>query len=377
MQNKLEKIKINNKNYGKLKGTIIFITSLLKKNLLNIKSNRYGNVFIKIETVGFRGGKHLIEQLKNKIGKDCELILTHESSAIRGKKIFLNFESYDKYGRSKFFSVYRQTGLETSLGYLQRTFPDLFGDVKIEPTRSETRKVIDSLPQISPELYNRETNTLIKNVVGIIQNSDTDLSKLTPEVLNEINAASNQVFYRRKIKEFLGRLKKDYPETKGDNSWQNWIYKNAWLLGSKYLRPITKKRVGLDAIPDFLFPTVDNFLDILEIKLPKEQVIVKDRSHPDSFYWSDAVSKALGQIINYLYQLEINQFQIAKKLKVSIIKPRAILLIGKSDAWNEEFREAFRKLNYSLHGIEVVTYTQLLQYGNRLLEIYDKDKKIE
>jgi len=37
-------------------------------------------------------------------------------------------------------------------------------------------------------------------------------------------------------------------------------------------------------MPDFIFPTLDGFVDILEIKLPSKEVIVEDASHAGSWY---------------------------------------------------------------------------------------------
>ena len=375
MSKKLIKISIANRNYSKLSNISISITSILKKQLEKIKSTRYKNQFEKLTNAGFRGGKHLLEILTERYGRSCKIILSHERSKIDDKTIQINYDDFWTYGRSKFYGVYRQTGLETSTGYLKQSFPKIFGDLEITPKLKETRKIIKNLPSLSEDLYNKDKNELITNVAKIISDYDIDPSKITPEALAEMNAASSQAFHRQKINEFKKRLKKNYPETKGKDSWQNWIYNNAWILGGRYLKPITKKRVGLDAVPDYLFPTTDNFLDILEIKLPKEKVILKDKKHPDSFYWAEKVSKAIGQIINYLHQLELHQLEIAKKLKVKTIKPRAILVIGASDEWNDDMWEAFRRLNYSLHEIEVITYSQVLQYGNRLLEIYSRKKK--
>ena len=40
---------------------------------------------------------------------------------------------------------------------------------------------------------------------------------------------------------------------------------------------------------------------------------------------------------------------------------------------NEAEKEAFRKLNHSLHGIEVLTYTDLLKRGENLIKVYADD----
>lgn len=83
-----------------------------------------------------------------------------------------------------------------------------------------------------------------------------------------------------------------FHETSGKDSWQNWIYDNNWLFGINYQAPIQKEKVGFDCIPDFLFLSLDGFLDILEIKLPTADVIFEDKSHLGSYSWSSSNRKA-------------------------------------------------------------------------------------
>lgn len=125
-----------------------------------------------------------------------------------------------------------------------------------------------------------------------------------------------------------------------------------------------------------MFPTSDGFVDILEIKKPSYKVIKQDKSHPGSFRWSKEANEAIGQVVNYLHEIELHQLEIAKKLKqelsleLSTIKPRAFIMIGRSDNWSDNEKEAFRRLNHSLHGIEVLTYNDLLRRGENLIKVY-------
>jgi hypothetical protein len=187
---------------------------------------------------------------------------------------------------------------------------------------------------------------------------------------------SKLVAYQQKLDDFKDRLKSDYPETSGTNSWQEWIYKNNWLFGIQYKSSIAHPQVGFRSILDYLFPTPDGFVDILEIKKPSHDVIKEEKSHPGALKWSSEANEAIGQVVNYLHEIELHQLEIAKNLKqelsleLSAIKPRAFILMGRSDDWNEKHKEALRKLNHSLHGIEILTYTDLLQRGENLMKVY-------
>jgi len=167
---------------------------------------------------------------------------------------------------------------------------------------------------------------------------------------------------------------KSYPETSGDNSWQKWIYDNNWLFGVSYLGAIQKRIININGImPDYLFLTTDGFIDVLEIKLPSMEVVLKDSFHTGSWVWSSDANKAIGQVVNYLSEIDRLQLEIEKQLQkqfenISILKPRAYILIGNSENWDKEKKEGLRKLNHSLHGIEVITYHNLKQRGSLFAE---------
>ena len=212
-------------------------------------------------------------------------------------------------------------------------------------------------------------------VIKILESKTSKVEEKVQE-LNNLLEKSKLTNYRKKLEEFGERLNKDYPENKGCDSWQEWIYKNNWIFGIQYGTPISHPQVGFRSVLDYLFPTSDNFIDILEIKKPSHEVIKEDKSHSGAFKWSGEVNEAIGQVINYLSEIEIHQFEIVKKIKQELclefnaIKPRAFILIGKSDDWNDKKKEAFRRLNHSLHGIEVLTYTDLLRRGENLVKLY-------
>ncbi|OGE78051.1 hypothetical protein A3J19_01065 [Candidatus Daviesbacteria bacterium RIFCSPLOWO2_02_FULL_41_8] len=377
MPTQLIQIKILNKSYGNFSGVTIFVTPIVKTRLEKIKSQRHETLFKSLQANGFKGGKHLLEILANNLGKSLKLILSHEKSKIDGKEVTINLEAFDGLARKKFFEVYRQTGIRTATRFIQDNFSKEIPDLEILPSKKETEQVIEVLPEATKTLSAKKTDKLIEKVTQVVKEAGVDRKKLTASTMKELQAAANQALYRGKLEELIDRLGKSFPETSGTNSWQAWIYANNWLFGSNYLKPIQKKQVGFSEIPDFLFPTSDGFLDILEIKKPDKEILVANGSHSGSFYWSSEVSQAIGQVVNYLYQLEIHQLEIEKKLKLSTIKPRAYILIGNSEGWDElkdeSKREALRKLNFALHGIEIITYTQLLERGKLLVEMYDRE----
>ena len=197
-----------------------------------------------------------------------------------------------------------------------------------------------------------------------------------PQLTDTLAAAQLQIHRKKVVDELNQRLATgNFSETSGDDSWQKWIYKHNWLFGVNYQEPIQKVKINVTGVmPDFIFPTLDGFVDILEIKLPSKEVIVEDASHAGSWVWSPDSNYAIGQVVNYLCEIDRLKLEIEKEIervhqkRISVLKPRAFILIGRSDNWTTNKKEGLRKLNDSLHKIEFLTYTDLSQRGEALIE---------
>ncbi|MFH1508822.1 MAG: Shedu anti-phage system protein SduA domain-containing protein [bacterium] len=219
----------------------------------------------------------------------------------------------------------------------------------------------------------------IKKIVDAGHDEDVwrQLVEANPTLVTKLSYARILDTKNSTLKELNDRLEKGgYLETSGDDSWQKWIYDNNWLFGVNYRDPIQKEKINISGImPDYLFPTLDNFVDILEIKLPHDEVIVADSSHPGSWKFTLQTNLAIGQVVNYLGEIDRLRREIEPEVKkqygyeVYFLKPRAYILIGDSDKWEDDKKEGLRKLNHALHGIEILTYRDLYDRGKRSLEI--------
>lgn len=272
--------------------------------------------------------------------------------------------------------------------------------VKIELNTESTKKLFDAIydrdqiAKIGIERGEQEYITAPANQVIIVDdknksevlrqliaNNTSDefwslLREKSPELATHLAQGQIQLDRIAVLNELEDRLTEKYSETTGPDSWQKWIYTHTWLFGVQYLAPFQKTKINLSgSMPDYLFPTVDGFLDILEIKLPEDDVIIADSSHVGSYKWTPETNAAIGQVINYICDIEHYRYELQEKIRkeygveVSIIKPRAFILIGNKDKWSKEKREALRKMNHALHGIEVLTYYDLVQRGTEMTQL--------
>lgn len=206
---------------------------------------------------------------------------------------------------------------------------------------------------------------------GYSQDVWETLIESNPSLATKLSHSKIQSIKEAVVRELENRLRVGgFKETIGADSWQNWIYTNNWLFGVNYKKPIEKTKINLTGImPDFLFPTLDGFVDLLEIKLPNAEVLLSDNSHPGSWKWCAETNSAIGQVVNYIGEIDRLRLEIEKNVfekysyKISLLRPRSFILIGDSTKWPNEKKEALRKMNYALHGITVLTYKDLLDRG--------------
>lgn len=379
----LNKITIKNKSFGAVDGIEVYLTDDLFKELRNKKTKEGGTLLVLLESGRLaKGLKHLMETLKKKSdGK--KIVFTKGQTKTDSDHWFINFDEYKSSVSGRFYALYRETGLDGALNYLSQKLPSDFEYDKTRITPAQVKTIDKNLPAVLTELGKKAKNKKIllkKTAESILalKGQKADLKKDIAEI-EEVRNASNIAFMQKSLDELDDRLngEKTYKETSGKNSWQKWIYKNNWMFGASYVQPIEKQKIGFENIPDFIFPTIDGFIDILEIKLPTHEVIKKDDSHAGAYMWTPKASEAIGQAVNYLHEIELNQLQIQKKIKekysldLLVIKPRVLLLIGNSKSWSSPQKEALRKLNYSLHGIEVLTYADLQNRAMRTIKLYE------
>ena len=75
--------------------------------------------------------------------------------------------------------------------------------------------------------------------------------------------------------------------------------------------------------------------------------------------------------MNYIHAIEqeANSVKFIERTKSKVIKPRCILVYGRSDNWNDEQREAYRILNAACNQVSILTYDHLLIRAKNVLGI--------
>ena len=209
-------------------------------------------------------------------------------------------------------------------------------------------------------------NILLK--LKSLMESNEDIIKMLSDndVFDDIQTVINAV----KKKKTLSEFEKEIDNDKNEAFWQEWFNRNKWILGSEYLKILDERKIDINHIADFLVQVFDGFVDIVEIKKPSLEFWAKqkDNSHNNYVPSSDLI-KAITQCQNYLYEIEqeANSVKYVEELKAKIIKPRCLLIIGKSKEWDDEKRKAYRILNSSYTNLTILTYDHLLERAKNIM----------
>jgi len=183
----------------------------------------------------------------------------------------------------------------------------------------------------------------------------------------DLSLALESVRRTKAIKEYDLMLQKDLVE----NDWQKWFEDNTWVLGSEFVRVLDERHIDIQNISDFLMQAYDGFVDVVEIKRPEGELRFwsPTRDH-GNLVQSPDLTKAITQAARYIFEVEreANSIKFLERVGgVRTVKPRGILIFGRSSKWGEDENEAYRILNSSYHNLTIMTYDHVLERAKRMV----------
>ena len=184
---------------------------------------------------------------------------------------------------------------------------------------------------------------------------------------DELAAGLKQAQRAHSVLEFESMLS----ENRVEADWQKWFQGNSWVLGSQFVRILEERHIDTANISDFLMEAYDGFLDVVEIKRPDGglQFWAASLDHGNYVPASD-LTKAIAQASRYIYEVEreANSIKFLERVGgVRTVKPRCILVFGRSNNWNNEQAEAYRIMNAGFHNLTILTYDHVLARARRIV----------
>lgn len=274
------------------------------------------------------------------------------------------FEEHAQLVRLK-LGVYRWNEDGSAIDYKSPAISDPRSEVKLSP--EATTRLVNFLSEnfeplktgaskfINLDDWQGEISDILELVIQKHKQGLVESDFILALELHERQAALN---------EMASRLGENLPE----KDWQSWFQNHDWIIGGQQAIVLDERRIDLAHTGDFHIKSEDMYLDIVEIKLPSTQFWrpSKDR---DNLVVSSEVMMAVTQGINYCFAWEkqIDSLAARDRMHVGIARPGVLVVIGRSNEWNNEHFLAQRLFNSTLHGIRVITYDQLLTRARQML----------
>ncbi len=172
-----------------------------------------------------------------------------------------------------------------------------------------------------------------------------------------------------KNKRALEDLEKLVADNATEGLFQSWFQANTWAFGIDYLEVYDTSRIGIHSDSDFIAKSLDQYADLIELKRPNMPLLLHDPSH-DDYYPSSDLSKVIGQSVHYLHTMESNRSMLQEEDEITVLKPRIKIIAGLTDQFSDKQKRALRLLNNGLHGIEIISYDQVIARAKKLIELY-------
>jgi hypothetical protein len=208
-------------------------------------------------------------------------------------------------------------------------------------------------------------------VTKILQSFQSEEAK---ELLLKINEKElNNLFVsikHAKNKQALSQLEQLMADTVNEDQFQNWIKTNTWVFGTEYIKRFDTRKIGIHSQADFIVESLVGFTDLVELKKSDFNLFEKDASR-NCYYPSKDLSQVMGQAIHYIKVMEDHRAILKEGDDLEVLKPRVKVIIGRSATLVYDEKKALRLLNATLHGIEIITYDEILSRAKKIISMYE------
>jgi len=249
-----------------------------------------------------------------------------------------------------------------------RVFIDTFLDIDTKNKRpfSIPYENLEELHKVKQEIREKISKFSIKEMSELFSNIDN---------IEDVAKISGIKQKSQSLKRFKGIIDGNY---KNEKEIENFLEDNLWILGNEFSVFIPEKQINKENILDLIPSNYEGFIDVVELKTPKEKLFNEDSSH-NNLYPSSHLTKAISQTQNYLFELEkmTESEEYEKNNNCKIIKPRGLIIYGSETELTLEEIKYLRILNSSYHNISIYTYQQIYKRAENILEAITQKERVK
>lgn len=251
------------------------------------------------------------------------------------------------------------------------------------------KKLLQTFPSSTSQKHwaNSRISRILKEYLGTTTDAEkkfedhlkrrgTVKKALSLNVLNEYEVEKYK-FIRNRIEEMLKES-----ESYDEKDWQNLMIPFILLLFPKYIVVLKELYVkdfysnpdkSKNRKIDFALLDANGNIDVIEIKQPFKNCILSTGTYRDNYAPRHELSGTIMQVEKYLFHLnkwgvagerEINKKrsnEIPDGLKLKITNPKAMIILGRDDDFNESQKFDFEIIKRKYENImDIITYDDLL-----------------
>lgn len=201
------------------------------------------------------------------------------------------------------------------------------------------------------------------------------LVESNPDLATKLSLS--RIYESRKavVDEMLDKIEQD----ENEEYWQQLLANNRWIFGNSYIGIIGERRTNISSTLDHPLITEDGYLEIVEIKKPGFP-FWKKTSTGENFLYRDKyliphseLQCAITQSSNYIYETERemdSRTWADNHDGIYPLKPKCLIVHGRSNDWTDSESQSFRLLNDRHHGISIITFDHLILRAKQALELF-------
>lgn len=266
----------------------------------------------------------------------------------------------------------------------RRTGNGVYGSQEISLTLDGVialKKFLEHLSSFDYDKYNGLVKININDETTPVNNCNHIISEREFMDLIKTNIKSTDDFYKlisiQKMDLAINTLENIINGNyKNEVEIQHFLKENLWMFGNDYSYIIENSVVNAQNILDMIPQNFESYIDIIEVKLPKEKLFNFDNDH-NNYYSTSHLTKAIAQTQNYIFELEkkTSDELYQNKNNCKVIKPKGTILFGSHPQLNEHEQQYLRILNSSYHNLKIITYQQLLEKAKNTLQIWKNNSE--
>ncbi len=271
--------------------------------------------------------------------------------------------------------------------FLSQYFPSKYKTTKTPYVKGTVYSVLsDGVTE--KDLSKEDLDTMINFAFADLGNKD----KQSKEVILQTREKIEKRFLEDAIKDYKKILALKLDSKNLEKKWEVLFKENSWIISNLFALPVflfaNQAYVGgkeifnvNGKITDFLFKNslTDN-ITIIEIKTHKTELLTKRPYRgKDVFPVTEELSGAINQVLDQRQNL-MNDFhslrsKTGQKEWFESLNSKCLIIAGSIDGLPEEGRKSFEMFRNNLHGIEIITFDEVLQKIEAFASLLKKSKK--